>query len=1026
MTTERDEATHGVADRPVIVSVLGHLHVTVDGHAIELTAEKERIVLATLAVSGQEGISVEALMDELWDEPTSANKGTLQTYVSNLRRALRTDTSGGPVIERVGDRYRLSSDVAVDLDRFRMRLAAVREALASEATRGDASDLVAGALAVVRGPLDPTLVRGAGLLAAEAARANEEWREARWIRAELEIQADRAAGVVSDLLAVVEEDPTEERFWRLLMLAYWRTGRQQMALDAYQQVRRVLADELGVLPDPSLQDLEQAILRHDPELARQPDAAAPVPKPRGHIRAVRTTFVGRSQDLALVDRLVDEHPVVTLRGAGGCGKTRLALEAARIAQDRFAHGAWWVELVSVPEPAEGSARAAVVDAIATAVGLIRRGQGSLDDALLDHLSTHESLLVLDNCEHLIADVAAVVADIIDACPQVRVLCTTRESLRLAGEVAVAVGPLPLEHDSDDPTPAAVLFLDRADPAGTVIERTQETMAVVEEICRRLDGVPLAIELAAALAETTPLADLLDELGQNRFEVLTVGARGAIRHHQTLEAVVDWSYDRLDPDQQDLFATVSAFAGSFSLGAATAVAAGDGTTVKPILDSLVRKSIVETVRTGRGVERYRLLETLRQYGLARLAERGHRDEDERRFIAYFATLAERKAYDPTTSVVAWFEELGPDIPNLRRAISRAMATGAVDEALSMIDSFHWYYNHVGSLTQAEQWLRELVDPRNEAALTERQRVMAYTSLASLAQLKGSFRETGDWADLAVEAARSHGDVHRRMAALVVRGATAVFEGRQDVALEAFAESLELSEELGDRWGRAAALMFLAVGQRRAADEQRRADPSSPWLTRLNQIGRDFERSYELFSQVGDDRGMALVMINLGRIEEHKGDLPRAVLLCDRGLHLAERNGDAMTSGLARLFRARMAVEQGDDGLAVECFVKAAEYGEALEFHRVLFSSAVEWLGIIAARHGASETLLRIAAATEVHRAAPRTAAALPELYAEQDRARAELGFERSADLESDGRLMSPAMVKELAVAAARAALGATPG
>lgn len=1031
-TVEAQAAEPGVS-----ISLLGRLRVVVDGRPVEITAERERTLVALLAVAGDLGFETTALVDELWENPTAGSKGTLQTYVSNLRRTLTsTAARDSRVIERVADSYRFDPALVVtDVSRFRGAVRQARNALAAaDPDAIAASELLADALALFEGPLDPSLVGGIGRLAGEATALDKEFLEATWLWIELEIQAGRATDVVPELDRLTRGHPTDERFWRQLMLAYWQTGRQQQALQAYQEVRRVLAEEVGILPTPSLQDLEQAILRHDPALGSgETRPRAPGSRRRSAIPATLNAFIGREGELARLESLLADSRLVTLRGAGGNGKTRLAKEFARRVEARFEGGAWWVAFGEVEDTSD-DAEATVVETIATAIGMIRRGQGSLIDALIDHVAEVPMLLVLDNCEHLIDAVAEVVTTMLTDAPDLRVLATTRENLRVVGETTVVVEPLGVAPLPDvEMTDAARLFFDRADALGSPLDRGAEALAAVEQICERLDGSPLAIELASALTDTTSLGDIRAELEEHRFELLTVSPRGAAPQHRTLEAVVDWSYDRLDEDERTAFDSLSVFPGSFTLAAAEAIFDADGPSARRLLDGLVRKSLVETVGFGQGAERYRILETLRQYGLRRLADSGRTAEVEGRFVTHFVELPDRMPYDPTTSVVEWFAELEPDVSNLRFAIRRAMANDQVDDLLRLVESFHWYFNYVGSLTDTQAWLRSIVPDRPEFAgprlsrhetveLTPRQEVMAYTSLAALANFKGSYGETGHWADRAVTSARDLGDVHLRHTALVIQGATAVFENRQSVAVAAFTESLELSTAIGDRWSQGVALAFLAVGSRRAADQQRQADPSSDWPARLAAVTSQLERAYEIFSQVQDDRGLALVMTNLGRVEEHRGNFDRAVPLLERGISLAESSGDPILSGLAHNNRGRIAVGQRDDAFAVECFARAIDFSESVDRSRVLFSSSVEWLGIIAARHGDVEPLLRIAAATEQYREAPPTAAALPELHAERQAAREALGDERADELEADGRSMEPAAVKALAVRAARAAVG----
>lgn len=1021
-------------DTPVVIELLGELHASVNGTPVTISAEKERLLIATLGLAGESGVPVDALLDGLWATETG-NKGSLQTYVSNLRRTLKpADSEGAPVIELANDSYRLNPKlVATDVAQFRHHLAETRSRLATGDQRDDAFESVTAALAIAPSPLDTSLVDATSSLVVAANQIREEWLEAKWIWADLELRRDNAPVVIPDLLRVIDEHPNEERFWRLLMLAYWHTGRQDDALRAYQSLREWLGEELGLLPAPSLQDLEQAILRHDPMLDQSTSSTPNVPR-RSRIPITRNSFIGRENEVGRVEKLLDEHHLLTLKGAGGCGKTRLAREIAVRRDGGFPGGVYLVELGELDAEAEGES--AIIDAIATAVGMIRRSQASLEDTLVTELGALATLLVLDNCEKMIDPIAEVVTRLTEQCPELKVLATSRESLRVVGEVIVEVDPLQvaIARPALVPSDSARLFLDRADPTSERIRDDSATLTIIESICTCLDGVPLAIELAAALASTIPLQEILAELREDRFELLSVEMRGTAQHHRTLESVVRWSYDVLSEDERRLFDAVSMCPGTFTLDTAAALSELTSARARRLLEGLVRQSMVETVSSERGVERYRLLETMRVFGQHRLEERGHESDLESRFIQHFVSMAKRESYDPTTRITDWFEDLMPDIPNLRMAIRRAMDTGRADDALALIDSFHWYYNHVASLTQTEHWLRSLVpefgpevDPPDLEATLANSRlaaeslVVAFTALASLANLRGAYSETSHWADLSVAAARDHGSESQQLAALVIRGATAVYENRMDIAFASFEESIEIAGAIGSRWGNAVALTFLALGERREVDKLRRSDPTSDWMNRLGNVGARFERAYELFDQLRDDRGMALVLINLGRIEQHKGDLKAATVLVDRGLQRALNFGDDVVTGLAHVFRGRIACEDGDYELGAECFITTLEYCDTPDRHRVLFSTSAEWLGVIASHHGDSEPLLRIAAATESIRNAPRTAAALPELHDETDRVRFIVGPKRAAELEADGRTMEPDAVRLLAIRAARAAL-----
>ena len=449
------------------------------------------------------------------------------------------------------------------------------------------------------------------------------------------------------------------------MTALYRSGRQAEALRAYTEAHDRLVDEVGIDPGPALRELEGRILAQDPLLA-PPGPASPqavaAPVATGNLRQQLSSFVGRQIELEELAEAVRRSRLVTLVGPGGVGKTRLAVEAAGRLREEHRDGAWLVELASITE-AEG-----VAPAVAGALGAGAAALGgpgppaSTVEMIVRYLAGQSLVVVLDNCEHVV-DQAAVVADaLVGALPGLRLIATSREPLGVRGEVLVPVGALA-------PPAAVELFVDRARAVRPGFAADERTGPVVNDICRRLDGLPLAVELAAARLRSLTLATLAERL-DDRFRLLTAGARTALPRQQTLRAVVDWSYDLLFEDERRLFARLSVFAGGCDLDAAEAVCADEGVPVGEILDVLSRlvdKSLVTAPDTGRET-RFSQLQTLWQYGRGRLSESGELDAMCARHGAYYRQLAEdaheglRGAAGPT-----WRERLTLDLGNLRAAL-----------------------------------------------------------------------------------------------------------------------------------------------------------------------------------------------------------------------------------------------------------------------------------------------------------------------------------------------------------------------
>ena len=398
------------------------------------------------------------------------------------------------------------------------------------------------------------------------------------------LRAGRHHELLADLVTAHQAHPLDERLAGQLMLAQYRSGRQAEALDTYRRMRERLIDELGVDPSPSLREVHQQILDGD-DGARAEVTARPVrTRPHAGLPRRATRFIGREQEVAAAGKALREGPLVTLTGVGGVGKTRLALEAAGRDEQRFADGVWLCELAPVDDGA------AVGHAVAAALTLQQRQGLSIDATLIEYLRAREVLLLIDNCEHVLDDAARLIDQIVRHCPRVSLLVTSREALGIEGERIVSVPPLGVAE-------ATELFVDRARAGRPDFDPDREPVGAVAEICRRLDGLPLAIELAAARMRAMSSLDVARRL--DRLRLLSGGVRSAHPRHQSLTATIDWSYRLLADDEQALFAQLSVFVGGFDLAAAHGVCAPDGATeddTLELLSGLVDKSMV-VARSG---------------------------------------------------------------------------------------------------------------------------------------------------------------------------------------------------------------------------------------------------------------------------------------------------------------------------------------------------------------------------------------------------------------------------------------------
>ena len=545
------------------VRLFGEVQVDVAGAAVTLRGAKQRTLLAVLALAPGQPVGADRLIDVLWHDAPVAHPGNaLQAQIAQLRRvlgaeAVRTTAAAG---------YALDVDPDdVDVVRFE-RLVTGGQRAAADGDSDMASALLAEALDLrTAEPLAEFAFAGF----ADDARASldELLLTAVETSAGLDLERGGHAELVGELQAWVRRHPLRERLLELLILALYRSGRQAEALSAYAAGRAHLADELGVDPGPALRELEALVLQHDPSLqARRAPPPRPPPGPNGNLRERLTSFVGRGVELHHVRDAVHDSRLVTLIGPGGTGKTRLALEVAAALDADLPDGAWLVELAGLTA-ADGVASAAA-GALGAASAALPGPQppGSTIDLLVRHLAGRAPLVVLDNCEHVIDQAAHVVDALLTALPGLRIIATSREPLGVPGELLLPVDGLPSWA-------AVELFVDRARTVRPGFTADDATRVVVEQICVRLDGLPLAVELAAARLRSltvTMIAERLDD----RFRLLTGGARTALPRHQTLRAVVDWSYELLSDEERRLFARLSVFTGGWDLDAVEAVC-GDG-------------------------------------------------------------------------------------------------------------------------------------------------------------------------------------------------------------------------------------------------------------------------------------------------------------------------------------------------------------------------------------------------------------------------------------------------------------------
>jgi predicted ATPase/DNA-binding SARP family transcriptional activator len=717
--------------------VLGSLEVMAGGESLTLGTPRQRTLLGLLLIRAGEVVSCDRLVEDLWDgDPPGTARHTVQGYVHRLRRAL------GPDRWRLQTRspgYQLKISAGeLDAQRFDDLAEQGRRAL----VRGEptaAADLLAAALHLWRGPLLADL----DVVALEPERTRLE--AVRLTALEDRIEADLALGrhtaLVGELEGLLAEHPFRERLWGQLMVALYRSGRQADSLQAFHRARQVLDQELGIQPSRWLQRRQEQILLQDAAL----DAPEPMPppRPRHKLPAPRSSFVGRRHELAELQGLLRTRRLVCVTGPPGSGKTRLAVEAATQLLEDFPHGAFVVPLAEIADPAQ------VPSAIATALGIPEVAGRPVLTALGDHLRPRRLLLMLDNFEHLLP-AAVTAATLLDAAPALTVLATSRTPLRLSGEQEYPLAPLPLPLPDElaaDPADndAVALFADRAAAVEPRFVLGVDNAPVIAEVVTRLDGLPLAIELAAAQLRLFPLQELRRRLSP-AVPLLTGGPVDQAARQRTMRDAIAWSERLLGPAERALFRRLGVFQGGVTLEDAEAVAAGP-----PVQDVMAGiATLVEASLLGRpsGSEeaRFSMLETIRAYALDQLRAAGEDDQIGARHAHFYADLVERAEPELTGADQArWLQRLEAEHGNLQTALRWARQRGDTDLALVMTGRLWRFWQLRGHFADGRRWLEDVLADEGAASVP---RAKALLGLAGLCYWQGDW----DTAEAAYRQAR----------------------------------------------------------------------------------------------------------------------------------------------------------------------------------------------------------------------------------------------------------------------------------
>ncbi len=943
-------------------AVLGPVEVRVPGRAPAVLAPSVRALLARLALAAGRVVSVDALTDALWGDDLPVDTGNaLQNRVSKLRRALIAAGVGGDVLVTRAPGYQLAVPAdAVDAYRFEDLVSQARAA-ARSGHRPAALAAYDQALGLWHGPALAD-VGDAGWARAERARLDELRLGAIEDRLELLLDVGRHSEAVADLDALVTRHPLRERLYRLLMVGLYRAGRQADALGVYQSVRHRLAEELGIDPSPDLQTLAQAILRQQvPKQRPNPGQAEPAsvtppphestphssgPAGSGDVRATvtgrglprrMTSVIGRQDDITSALAQLRAGRVVTLTGPGGVGKTTVAMEVARRSDDTIADEVHLIRLAAVESGPY------VAEAFATQLGVLSAGPGAAAiDAVAEHLTNRRTLLVVDNCEHVIDEVAAVVERLLEDVPEVRVLATSREALAVPGETQLTVGPLAVPQDADDPdriteTPAVRLFLDRARAVLPSFAVDEETAPVVAAICRQLDGIPLAIELAAARVKALPPAEIAARLN-DRFALLTSGTRTSEARHRTLRATLDWSYELLTDAERRLLRRLSVFRGGWTVTAAEAVCGFSGLESGAVMDLLFRLVDRSLVVPDAATGRFRLLVTIRAYARHRLTEAGEAEPCEDRHLDYYRSVAEE--YGPLVRFggVGW-ERVTEEYDNLRAAVDRALHTAStdVDAGLRLAGGLTWFWTY-GPRYEGVRAITGLLDAGGGSTAGRARALQAmallhiyYPTPRSRAAARESltlFEELGDAREAAISRlaiaweAQYDGDADRALAMIGDsraeladtdrgwwRAMTYYVEATLHLRLGAFVtsarhwrHSLDLIQPTGDPIMPGGILAHLGVALREAG--------------RTTEALRVLREVVEDARAVGSPHSHAFALVHLAHARLDLGETDSVTPLLSEADEVARRGRNPRCQAWAAWGRARIARTHGAAAVAAE--------------------------------------------------------------------------------------------------------------
>ena len=839
--------------------ILGTLEVIQDGDLVELGSPRQRALLTRLLINPGRQVTTDRLVDDLWGgDPPETAWHAIHVYVSRLRQTLGPDRDK---LERRGSGYLLSLGLD-DLDAARFeRLAAEGRMARARRDPERAGTLLREALAIWRGP---ALVDCAyeDFAREEAVRLEELRLAALEERIWADLELARHSELVEELQDLVAQHPFRETLWEQLMLALYGSKRQADALRVYQTARTRLAEELGIEPGPALRRIEERILAQDPALDSL--SGAPQVIPPSEMPLQRTSFIGRKRELERGEELLEASRLLTLTGAPGSGKTRLALRLAANHRAAFTHGTFFVPLAAVSSPRM------VGNVVARTLGLREVPGETAMESVGAFLRDRSVLLVLDNFEHVI-EAAAQVGGLLDGAPDLKILVTSRAALEISGEQEFPVPPLQFPSLDDLPAldplgsiDAVTLFVTRARASSPDFCLDDGNASVVAEITARLDGLPLAIELAAARIKFMTPRQLLSKL-ERALPLLIGGPTDIVGRHRAMREAIAWSYELLEPKEQALFRRLGVFRGGFTLEAAADVVDLPGLDIFDGVSSLLSKSLLfRPVDIGRA--RFGMLQMIREFALEQLRHAGEVGETTSRHGAYLLRLAQEIEPHLTRETHgAGIERLSSEVDNLREALDNALHADAPDLGIHLASCIWRFWQSTDQLSEGREWLEGLLARPGGSAQA---RAEGLTALAGLAYWHADYEEALARYSEALDLYRTQGDRLNEAETLCNMSLTATWTRDLDAADRLAERALEIFEELGAREEIGKVLM---------------AQAGALWFRGEHAPARElFEESYAISLEY-DNRTLALTQLaGLSALTCQMGDPDEALRIAMKGV------------------------------------------------------------------------------------------------------------------------------------------------